>query len=192
MYDSRRRAARRELDSVSNQLVYLFDSSGADKQKSIMYNATRALEENWRQQKGLENKIRGLYLLDTVIGWAMRALDVVRESVERVAQDFQAKFQFIANAQQAADKLFAGLLGLANTIQDTNFKTSRDNSLRVVLAVLDRYHELRDDYKELEIPGIEERRIYRAIVDRLGRDGVKMLLEPPKPVDDDNDAISRM
>ncbi|KAK3291494.1 uncharacterized protein B0H64DRAFT_469226 [Chaetomium fimeti] len=190
-YRSRARTAREELDDEWNKIGYAFKPSSRDKQKLILSNASKALEENLREQKGVDSKIRGLYMLDTLIGWAMRALDVVKASVERVAQDFQAKFQLITDAQQTSDKLFAGLLGLANTIKDTNFRTSRDNSLRVVLAVLSRYHKLRYDYTSLEIPGIEERRIHRAIVDRMGNDGAKKLLEPPKPADDDDDAINR-
>ncbi|KAH6623345.1 hypothetical protein F5144DRAFT_583002 [Chaetomium tenue] len=193
-YDARRREARRKIENGWNQFISIFDSSSENNQRSILADASKAVTDNQREQRAVDSKIRALYMLDTLIGWALRALDVVKASVDRVAQDFQAKFRLITDAQQVSDKLFAGLLGLANTIRDTNFRNTRDNSLRVVLAVLGRYHELRDDHSSLEIPGIEDRRIHRAIVDKVGRDGVKTLLEPPKPAtdDDDDDAINRM
>jgi hypothetical protein len=191
-YNVRLKTARRELERGVNQLLFILSPSSKKEQESIMADAKKGLLGNQGQQKVVDNKIRALYMLDTLIGWAMRALDVVQASVARVAQDFQAKFRLVTDAQQVSDRLFAGLLGLANTIRDTNFQTTRDNSLRVVLAVLGRYHELRDDHAALEIPGIEDRRIHRAIVDRMGRDGVQKLLEPPQPADDGDDAINDM
>lgn len=189
-YNIRRVTARRELEKGINQFLSIFDGSSQRNQEAIMANATKAILENQREQRGVNNKIRGLHMLDTLIGWAMRALDIVKASVARIEQDFQTKFRLVTNAQQASDKLFAGLLGIANTIRDANFRTTRDNSLRVVLVVLPRYHELRDDHAPLQIPGIEERRIHRAIVNRVGRDGVQKLLEPPQPAEDEDNSIN--
>ncbi|KAK4035463.1 hypothetical protein C8A01DRAFT_48352 [Parachaetomium inaequale] len=191
-HDARRRGAIQKLNNGLNQFAYIFSPSSRDEQKAIETDAEKNLKQNESAQKGVDNKIRALYMLDTLIGWAMRALDVVTESVARIAQDFQAKFQLITNAQEKSNKLFAGLLGLVNKINVTDFRTTRDNSLRVVLDVLGQYHELRTDHDSLEIPGIGERRIHTAIVDKLGKEGVDQLLEPPKPADDGDDTINSM
>ncbi len=188
---SRRSKAVDESENGWNQVAFFFKPSARDNLKTIISDADDSLRKNSASQREVNNKIRVLYLLDTLIGWAMRALDVVTATVARIAQDFQAKFQRITSAQQTSDRLFEGLLGMSNAIRDTEFRTSRDNSLRVVLDVLRRYHGLRVDHASLEIPGIEERRIHRAICEGLGEAGVRRLLEPPAPVEGD-DAINDM
>jgi len=187
----RRRKAVAELEDGWNQLAYIFDSSPKKRYERMISEADQGLEKNASSQREVNSKIQGLHLLDTLIGWAMRALDVLTASVARIAQDFQAKFRRILMAQQISDRLFAGLLGISNAIHDTNFRTSRDNSLHVVVNVLRRYHELRADHGALDIPGIAERRIQRAICVKLGEGGVRKLMEPPAPVDV-NDPINDM
>jgi hypothetical protein len=188
---ARKRKAVRSSEDGWNKVAFFFKPSEKDKLTSIISDADKDLEKNGKSQRAVNNKIRVLYLLDTLIGWAMRALDVVIATVSRIAQDFQAKSRHILTAQQSSDRLLAGLLGMSNAIRDTNFRTSRDNSLRVTLDVLSRYHELRADHPSLDIPGIEERRIHRAICNGLGEAGVRKLMEPPAPVDTD-DAINDM
>lgn len=192
-YLSRKRRANRELDDTLNNIGYIFAPSGRDNQRAIIRSADASLKTNRTAQGAVLNKIRGLHLLDTLIRWAARALEVVIESVARIAQDFQAKFRRITNAQQTSDRLFAGLLSIANAVQDGNIKTSRDNALRVVLGVLSKYHELRVDHDSLDIPGIEDRPIHANIVKKLGESGVRKLLLPPSPPEDDgDDAINNM
>ncbi|KAK4139272.1 uncharacterized protein C8A04DRAFT_33271 [Dichotomopilus funicola] len=192
-YLSRKRRANRELDDVLNNIGYVFAPSGRENQRAIIRSADESLKTNRTTQRGVINKIRGLHLLDTLIRWASRALDVVIESVARIAQDFQAKFRRITDAQQTHDRLFAGLLSIANAVQDANIKTSRDNALRVVLGVLKKYHDLRVDHSSLDIPGIEDRPIQTNIVKKLGESTVRQLLLPPVPPEDDgDDAINNM
>ncbi|KAH6613655.1 hypothetical protein B0J18DRAFT_61832 [Chaetomium sp. MPI-SDFR-AT-0129] len=186
-YLSRRRRAHGELDDFFNNLGYAFAPSGRENQRAIIRSAEESLKTNRSAQRAVQNKIRGLYLLDTLIRWATRALDVVIESVARIAQDFQAKFRRITDAQQIHDRLFAGLLSIANAVQDANIKTSRDNALRVVLGVLKKYHDLRVDHSSLDIPGIEDRPIQTNIVKKLGESAVRQLLLPPVPPEDDGD-----
>ncbi|KAL2126680.1 hypothetical protein VTI74DRAFT_421 [Chaetomium olivicolor] len=191
--EERRRKAVRKLEAWWNEIAFVIIPSSEKNLKAVISDAEEGIRKNKSSQRAVDNQIRGLYLLDTLIKWAMRALDVVMETVARVAQDFQAKFERITTAQQISDRLFAGLLEIANKIQDTDFRTTRDNSLRVVLAVLRLYHELRMDRRALDIPGIEERRIHRTICERLGEDGVKQLMLPPAPVvDDDDDVVNSM
>ena len=189
---SRRTRAVDDSENGWNQVAFFFKPSARDNLQTIISDADAGLERNRAAQRAADNKIRVLYLLDTLIGWATRALDVVSAAVARVAQDFQAKFARVVGAQQVSDRLFAGLLGMANVVRDGEFGSSRDNSLRVVLEVLRRFHGLRADHAALEIPGIGERRIQRAICEGLGEEGVRRLMEPPEAVEEGEEGVNSL
>jgi hypothetical protein len=187
-YEERRYNAIRELDSF----WITFTPSVRKNQEKIKAEAEDGLHKNRISQRDFDNKIRVLYLLDTLIGWALRALDVVIQSVARIAQDFQVKYARILHAQDLSGQLEVGLLDLANKIDVTELRMTRDHSLRVVMDVLTLYHMLRIKQAALQIPGIEEHRIQKNIMEKLGEEGVKQLLQPPAPVQDGDDVVNSM
>lgn len=105
-----------------------------------------------------------------------------KEGVQITAEAFDVEFNKVTNTQTVENKLWDGLLGLRNQIDQTDYRTTRDNSLRVVLKLLkmdDTVFLRRELYEDTE------KEIKAAIKGTMGDDAVaKLIRETPGITDE--------
>lgn len=106
----------------------------------------------------------------------------LKKRVQIAAAAFDVEFNKVTNAQTIENKLWDGLLGLRNQIDQTDYRTTRDNSLRVIIKLLKM-----DDtvFLRQELYEDTEEKINAAVKGKMGDDAVaKLIRETPGITDE--------
>lgn len=107
--------------------------------------------------------------------WCRNAGSVVLElkrQVQYASEVFDVEYSKVTTAQSVENGLWDGLMGLRNQIDQTDYKTTRDNSLRVILQLLQMddkiflRHQLYEDTEDA---------IKLAIKEKMGEDALARL-----------------
>lgn len=139
---------------------------------SNVRNAERNLQEIEQRIATRKRLTYIFYQLAMTARNTSAAIHVLQGRVKRVADEYDIDFRRITDELKAANLLWRGLMDLKNAIWATDLYTTRDNSLKVILDLLDM-----DDEVFHREPFFEETqiRIQDAISAKLGVNAVGLL-----------------
>ena len=133
------------------------------------------LTVNWDQQWRKKEEYEALYKLASAARLAGAATISLMARIAKISNDFDKTFDDVTGSQEKAAKLWKGLLGLRAKIENTDYKSTRDNSLRIVLQLLTADDRL---FSSSSFAADVEHYIKRRIEETLGGEALSKLLEP--------------
>ncbi|KAI0206633.1 hypothetical protein F4808DRAFT_466644 [Astrocystis sublimbata] len=174
----RRRGVDRARDGRNdggNKFLGFFDSGVIERLDRDVRNAESRLAENQQRQNQTRDKITTYYQLTMFHKNASAAIAGIKDQVKVLAAEFDTEFKRVIDAQKAEDRLWGGLLDLRNKVLSSDFVSTRDNSLRVILELLQL-----DDGIDLNHDCLEaaELKIKGKVCARLGDNAVIELTAP--------------
>jgi hypothetical protein len=113
-----------------------FDSSLLERLDKSLYDARNRLEKNRYDQRQARDEMTEYYKFAI---WCRNAGSVVLElkaKAQSASKAFDVEYGKVTEAQSAENSLWDGLMRLRNQIDQTDYKTTRDSSLRVILQLL--------------------------------------------------------
>ncbi|KAI1342875.1 hypothetical protein F5Y15DRAFT_371281 [Xylariaceae sp. FL0016] len=167
--------ARSSRDDGGNKFLGFFDSSVITRLDNDVRNAENRLNENLDHQRQARDKMETYYQLAVFHHNASAAIAGLRDKVKTTASDFDVEFKRVTDAQRVEDHLWSGLLDLRNKVLSSDFKSTRDNSLRVILDLLKTDDDIKLGHDCLDTA---EARIKEDICGRLGGNAVQLLTAP--------------
>ncbi len=152
-----------------------FYSDTKDRLARDVQEAERMLNASRNQQRRKTEEYEALYKLASAARLAGAATISLMARITKVSNEFDTTFDDVTGSQEKAAELWKGLLGLRAKIENTDYKSTRDNSLRIVLQLLTADDRL---FSRRSFAADVEHYIKRRIEDTLGVEALSKLLEP--------------
>jgi hypothetical protein len=153
-----------------------------DRLDDKMKEAEQRLDTNKDEQQRAQEQMDECYKLALRHRNAGSAVLELKKSVQIAAAAFDVEYNKVTDAQTVENGLWDGLLGLKNYINQTDYRTTRDNSLRVILKLLDMDDEV---FRGQQLYEDAEEAIKLAIKAKMGDDAVaKLSRETPGITDE--------
>ncbi|KAF3071885.1 hypothetical protein CFAM422_005798 [Trichoderma lentiforme] len=127
--------ARDVASSWSNRLLGFFSGSTRERLKRDVEEAEQRLHMNLYQQRAACDSIEALHRLEMFHQETWTGMGNLRDKAQSVAGSFKHEFKRVTEVKEVKDKVFENLLNLRNKIQDPEFRTTRDSSLRLVMEL---------------------------------------------------------
>ena len=119
-----------------NKLIGFFDSDTEDKLDEGVDASKKRLNEKLAHQKESRDKATTYYQLAMFCKNGIAALMDLKNNLEPIATGFSNEYGRVTTAQGVENKLWEGLERLKSNIWSTDFTSTRDNSLRLILQLL--------------------------------------------------------
>ncbi|KAL8907063.1 MAG: hypothetical protein Q9171_006010 [Xanthocarpia ochracea] len=172
---SRVNDARSSQEEFGNAFLGFFDSGTADRLGRDVQEAERMLTANRDQQRRKNEEYEALYKLASAARLAGAATISLMARITKISNEFDTTFDEITGSQEKAAELWKGLLGLRAKVENTDYKSTRDNSLRIVLQLLTADDRL---FSRSSFAADVEQYIKRTVEGTLGVGALSKLLEP--------------
>ena len=163
--------------SFGSKILGLFSDETKSRLDRDVTNAEAHLNENLAQQKGYRDKISLYQELNTLTKDTASQIVGLQARIRTVAEEFESEYDRLLTAQHVEGNLFRGLLKLRNQIWDTNFTSTRDTSLYLIIQLLaadDDVFQRKAFYEDTEA------RIKAAISAKLRSDSLERLRTLPQ------------
>ncbi|KAL8924493.1 MAG: hypothetical protein Q9172_002658 [Xanthocarpia lactea] len=165
----------RSNQARGNSFLALFDSGLEDRLEEGVQEAERVLIVNLYQQRRKNEDYEALYKLASAARLAGAATISLMARITKISNEFDTTFDDVTESQEKAAELWKGLLGLRAKIENTDYKSTRDNSLRIVLQLLTADDRL---FSRSSFAADVEQYIKRTVEGTLGVEALSKLLKP--------------
>ncbi|KAH9882933.1 hypothetical protein J1614_000299 [Plenodomus biglobosus] len=164
--------AQSSRDDLGNNFLGFFDSSVLQRLENSLQDAKNRHSQNQYDQLQARNESTEYYKFAI---WCRNAGSVVLElkrKVQYASEAFDVEYSKVTTAQSVENGLWDGLMSLRNQIDQTDYKTTRDNSLRVILELLRMDDKI---FLRQQLYEDTENAIKLAIEEKMGKDAMAKL-----------------
>lgn len=162
------------MQDFGNQILGVFDFTGStnDRLQNDLKDAYRRLEENYRDREEAGREVEEFESLAQFHAESIVEVLGFQEQLRLIAERFDVQYKKLTSAQTIENRFWEELLRLKDYVCQTNYTSTRDSSLRIILQLLkaddDTFH--RQEYYEMAQAAIESQ-----IVLRLGKDALESI-----------------
>ncbi|KAF2853716.1 hypothetical protein T440DRAFT_287039 [Plenodomus tracheiphilus IPT5] len=165
-------SAQGSRDDIGNNFLGFFNPSVLTILDSTLQDAKDRLERNHNDQRQAREQMTEYYKFAI---WCRNAGSVVLElkgMVQHASEAFDVEYSKLTTAQLVENGLWDGLMSLRNHIDQTDYRTTRDSSLRVILKLLQMDDKI---FLRQQVYEDTEDAIKVAIKKKLGEDALARL-----------------
>lgn len=121
---------------MGNAFLGFFDGDTRDRLARDVQNAEQRLDANSHQQGTKNDEYEILYKLASAAQLAGAAAISLTAKITKISNNFDTTFNDVTESQEKAAEFWKGLLKLKAQIHNTDYKCTRDSSLRIILQLL--------------------------------------------------------
>ncbi|KAL9027885.1 MAG: hypothetical protein Q9180_007259 [Flavoplaca navasiana] len=129
-------SARSNQEDLGNAFLGFFDGDTRDRLARDVRDAEQRLDANLHQQGTKNDEYENPYKRASAAQLAVAATISLQAKITKISDDFDLTFNDVTESQEKAAEFWKGLLKLKAQIHNTDYKSTRDSSLRVILQLL--------------------------------------------------------